>query len=91
MPVLNPLKGVQGWTGSGFVDLDGVNWPLVFAAQMLDMPEKDLRDLVRITGLEPVGEIRMSTYSRQGRQPRAYRAEDLIRICEAVAELRSSL
>lgn len=81
----------KGWTGIGFVNIDGMNWPLSVAAKLLDIPEKDLRDLVRITGLQPAGEIRMSAYSRQGRQPRAYPATKLIKLCEVIADLRNDL
>ena len=47
---------------------------LDFAAKMLEIPLKDLTDLVRIVKLEPAGVIRMASYHRrQGRQPRAFR------------------
>jgi hypothetical protein len=86
-----PLSG-KGWSGKkNFVDLDGENWPLAQAAQLLEIPEKDLRDLVRIAGLEPSGVIRMSSYSRQGRQPRAYPADKLIMIGEFITDLKASL
>lgn len=80
-----------GWKGGPFVELDGTNWSVGFAAGLLDIPEKDLRDLIRITGLQPVGVIRMSGYSRQGRQPRAYPAAKLIAISEAITALKDSL
>ena len=56
MPVLAERKG---WQSLPFVDLDGQNWPLSVAAKVLDVPEDDLRHLVRITGLEPAGVMRM--------------------------------
>lgn len=90
----HPLPSLKkGWSDGekGFVDLDGENWPLAQAAQLLEIPEKDLRDLVRITGLQPSGVIRMSSFKRQGRQPRAYPADKLIMLGEFLAELKASL
>jgi hypothetical protein len=86
---LPPLKG--GWESLPFVDIDGQNWPLEFASKMLDIPVRDLQDLVRITGLQPAGTIRMASFSRKGRQPRAYPAEKLITIAEAIRELSGDL
>jgi hypothetical protein len=63
---------------------------------MLDLPEQDLRDLVRI--IESIrgetlasGTIRMNAFSRQGRQPRAYPAAKLIAICEDIRRLAEGL
>jgi hypothetical protein len=75
---------LPGWKDIGFVDLDGQSWSLAFAAKVLDVPERDLRKRVREEGLEPVGVIRMRTFRSQGRQPRAYSAEELIRIAETL-------
>lgn len=82
---------MKGWKGEPPVALDGDNWPLDFAAKMLDIPEKDLRDLVRITGLKPSGTMSMASYRRSGRNPRVYSGTELIRICEAVRTLAESL
>lgn len=82
---------MTGWAGIGKVDPDGQNWTLDFAARMLDLPERDLRDLVRITGLEPAGVLNMRTYRTQGRAPRAYPASRLIMITEILAELREKI
>ena len=73
----------SGWSGKPFVDLDGQHWPLSFAAKILEIPLKDLQKLVKDTGLEPSGVIRMSEFRRQGRQPRAYEAVKLIEITES--------
>ena len=82
---------MTGWKSLSFVDIDGQAWPIPFAAEMLGMPEEDLRDLVRILGVQPSGVIRMSDFRRQGRQPRAYPAKTLIRISEAVRSLTEDL
>jgi hypothetical protein len=81
----------RGWAGIPFVEIDGVNWPLDFAAKMLDIPLKDLSDLVRITGLKPAGVIRMAAYRRQGRQPRAFEAARLIHLTEGIRRLSEEL
>jgi hypothetical protein len=73
------------------VEIDGVNWPLEFAAKMLDIPVRDLTDLVRIVKLQPAGVIRFAEFRRRGRQPRAYPAEKLIKAAEAVRNLSEEL
>lgn len=81
----------KGWAGLPFVRLDGENWTVPFAAKMLHLPEADVRDLIRITGLEPSGTMKMASYARQGRQPRAYPAARLIQVAEAVRKLKEEL
>jgi hypothetical protein len=71
-----------GWRSLPFVTLDGQDWPLEFAARMLDIPLTDLRKRVKDSDLQPSGVIRMRGYSSQGRQPRAYPAVKLIELCE---------
>ncbi len=72
----------QGWESLPFVPCDGQNWPLSFAAEFLDIPERDLRKQVRDRGIEPTGVIRMAGFRRSGRQPMAYPAAELITIAE---------
>jgi len=79
-----------GWEGLPFVPHDGNNWPLPFAASLLDIPEKDLRKQVRAEAIEPAGVIRMAGFRRSGRQPRAYPAAELIRIAESIRAGRES-
>jgi hypothetical protein len=79
------------WGSLPFLDLDGQHWPLSFAADLLDVPEEDLRDLVRILGIEPSGTMRMSDFRRQGRQPRCYPADRLILVTERIRSLREEL
>ena len=73
------------------VDIDGHNWPVSFAAEMLDIPPADLRDLIRILGVQPSGIIKMADFRRQGRHPYAYPAATLIRISEAIMDLAAEL
>jgi hypothetical protein len=69
-----------------------------FAAnEMLDIPEKDLRDLIRILNnaepgaVEAAGVIRMNAYSRQGRQPQAYPSRKLIFALDGIRKLAQEL
>jgi hypothetical protein len=84
-------KGRRGWTGKMPVALDGNNWPLDFAAKMIGCSEKDLRDLVRMTGLKPAGTLRMSEFRRSGRNPRAYDASTLVRLWQGIQDLADNL
>ena len=61
------------------------------AARLLDIPERDLRDLIRITGLQPDGRLNMRTYSVQGSTSRVYPASKLILIADHIAGLRELL
>ena len=79
---------MTGWQGIPFVEIDGHNWPVSFAAEMLDLPEQDLRDLIRIAGIRPSGVIKMADFRRSGRQPRAYPATALIRVTEVMRSLQ---
>lgn len=81
----------KGWAGEAPVPVDGLNWPLDFAAAMLNIPERDLRDLVRITGLKPAGTMRMAAFRRSGRNPRVYDSGKLIKIYDWVKNLSADL
>lgn len=81
----------KGWGGRKELPIDGTNWPLPFAAKQLGIPERHLRDLVRIVGLPPAGTMKMATYRRPGRQPLAYPAASLIQIAETVRRLGETL
>jgi len=81
----------KGWAGLPKVSADGLNWPLDMAAKLLEIPEKDLRDLVRILGLPASGPMKTSPYRRSGRNPRVYSGSKLIKICEAMRKLALEL
>jgi hypothetical protein len=89
--VTDDLPRGKGWAGAPVVELDGASWTLDFAAKMLDIPERDLRDLVRIAELQPSGVMNMRAYKVQGRAPRAYPAEKLIKITETAIRLREEM
>lgn len=78
-----------GWQGLPFVPCDGQNWPIPFAAELLDVPERELRKRIADEGIEPAGVIRMASFRRSGRQPRAYPAVELIRIAEAISSCQA--
>lgn len=73
------------------MDIDGMSWPVEFAADALGWTAKDLRDLIRVLHVAPVGTIRWAQFSRQGRQPRAYDAQQLILIDKRIRELAEEL
>jgi hypothetical protein len=77
----------KGWAHAPEVPVDGTNWPLGFAAKTLDIPERDLRDLIRVVGLPPAGTMKMATYRRSGRHPRVYEASKLIKLVTEVQRL----
>lgn len=87
----------RGWKGAPFVEEDGKHWPLSFAADLLEIPEQDLRDLIRIVNnisddaITPTGVIRMSSFRRQGRQPRAYPGDKLSILVNGVTDLAHKL
>jgi len=62
-------------------------WTASEAAAILGPPELtpgQVRQLIRIAGLEPAGKRRVTTYGRAGRHARVFAARDLIRAYEAV-------
>jgi hypothetical protein len=81
----------SGWSGVPEVQIDGRNWPLGFAAKTLGCSERDLRDLIRIVGLEPSGTMKVAEFRRSGRNPRVYDATKLIKLYQAVIDLTEEL
>jgi hypothetical protein len=81
----------RGWGHAPEVPVDGTNWPLPFAAKTLDIPERDLRDLIRVVGLPPAGTMKMASYRRSGRNPRVYEASKLIKLVLEVQRLAEGL
>lgn len=81
----------KGWKGKPAVALDGDNWPVDFAAELLGWSEKDLRDQIRILELEPAGTLKMASFRRSGRNPRAYDASKLVELCHGIQELKRKL
>jgi hypothetical protein len=82
---------LTGWEGLPRVELDGDNWPLDVAATILDMTERDLRDLVRLSGLKPVGTMTMAQFRRSGRTPRVYDGSRLALLCDEMRQIREKM
>lgn len=76
----------MSWTSLPFVEMNGQDWPISFAAQLLDVPEKDLRRGVKKQGIEPSGIIRVDGFRRSGRHPMAYPSAKLISIAEEIKD-----
>lgn len=81
----------KGWKGEMPVPLDGNSWPVEFAAKMIGCSERDLRDMIRVFGIEPAGALKMSSYRRSGRHPRAYNASLLVEMWDDVQALGRKL
>lgn len=81
----------RGWGHAPEVPITGENWPLPFAAKTLDISERDLRDLIRVVGLPPVGTMKMASYRRSGRNPRVYEASKLIKLVSGVNRVATDL
>lgn len=79
----------KGWVGLPPVELTGDCWPLDFAARHMGVSERDLRDVVRVTGLPPAGVMKTASYRRSGRNPRVYEAARLLELWDAVGDLKS--
>jgi len=73
----------MGWESLPPVESDGQHWPLPFAAKILDISERRLRQEVRERGIEPSGVLKMADFRRSGRNPKAYPAAELITIAES--------
>lgn len=71
----------RGWTTTGLalIDEDERLWTVEQAARLLEKKPSGVRWLIREMAIEPVGMHKQSGPERRGRQPRVYRAIDLIR------------
>lgn len=81
----------KGWEGKPAVPVNGENWPLSVAAKIIGCPEKDIRELVRILKVEPAGTLRMASYRRSGRNPRAYDGSKLVIMWDDIQKLAEKL
>lgn len=71
----------RGWTTIGLtlVDEDERLWTVAQAARLLGKRPDDVRSLIRNLEIPPVGMQKQNGPEKRGRQPRIYRAIDLIR------------
>jgi hypothetical protein len=81
----------KGWTATELlvVDQDERLWTVGEAAQLLGPPVLDpvqVRQLVVMWQIKPVGVRSRTGAEKRGRQPRVYRAIDLIRAYDALSK-----
>lgn len=77
----------RGWTTVLMV-VDEVDrlWTVAEAARFLDETEEDVRWIIRRLGIEAVGVQKQTGPEKRGRQPRAYRAIDLIKAFDVLSK-----
>jgi hypothetical protein len=61
-------------------------WTVAEAARFLDETEEDVRWIIRRLGIEAVGVQKQTGPEKRGRQPRAYRAIDLIKAFDVLSK-----
>lgn len=78
----------RGWTADGLevVGDDERLWTVEDASRLLGEPVEDIRWLIRRLGIEAVGTRRPARADKRGRQPRVYRAIDLIRAYDVLSK-----
>jgi hypothetical protein len=78
----------RGWLSDGLavVAPDERLWTVAQASSFLNEPQADVRWVIRRLNIAPVGAQRKEGPERRGRQPRVYRAVDLIRAYDALAK-----
>lgn len=71
----------RGWTtyGLALVDEDEKLWTVAQAATLLERSPADVRFVIRSLRIQAVGMHKQNGPEKRGRQPRVYRALDLIR------------
>jgi hypothetical protein len=83
----------RGWSSKGLrviAEDDPSFWSTADAARLLGPPElthAQVRQLVNLAGLEPVGKKRVTVHGRGGRHVRVYKASDLIKAFSAIADI----
>lgn len=77
----------RGWTTDGLalVEPDERLWTVSEAAQLLGKKPGSVRWLIEELEIEPVGMQKQDGPEKRGRQPRVYRAVDLIRAYDALS------
>lgn len=79
---------MRGWSSIGLMLVDGDErlWTVAEAAQLMDEPADDIRWLIRRLNIPAAGLQQQTGTDRRGRQPRTYRAIDLIRAFDALSK-----
>lgn len=82
----------RGWSSSGLptVGDDETLWTVSDAAKLLGPPqlsEAQVRQLIRMIDIQPVGKRRVTPFGRSGRHARVYPAEALIKAYDALSRV----
>lgn len=77
----------RGWSSAGLtlVGEDERLWTVEEASRFLGERQDDVRWLIRRLAITPVGTRRPDREDKRGRQPRVYRAIDLIRAYDSLS------
>jgi hypothetical protein len=81
----------RGWTTAGLVQVkaDERLWTVAQASQLLGPPvlqQWEVRRIIRWMNIQPVGTCKQDGPEKRGRQPRVYRAIDLIRAYDVLSK-----
>ena len=82
----------RGWSSTGLstVGDDETLWTVADAATLLGPPqlsEHQVRQLIRMLDIDPVGKRRVTPYGRPGRHARVYEAQKLIKAYDALSRV----
>lgn len=82
----------RGWSSDGLrtVGDDDTLWTVADAANLLGPPQLtqvQVRQLIKMVELEPVGKRRVTPQGRSGRHARVYPAEALIKAYDALSRV----
>lgn len=86
---MNPPNVKRGWSSSGLktVGDDPELWTVSDASRLLGPPDlaiREVRNLVKIFDIEPVGKRRVTDQGHSGRHARVYRADEFITAYDAI-------
>lgn len=86
------VKPGRGWSSEGLptVGDDDKLWTVAEAASLLGPPElspAQVRSLVRLAAVEPVGKRRTTRFGTSGRHARVYKAEEMIKAYDRLVRL----
>jgi hypothetical protein len=87
------VKSSRGWSSEGLdvvAQDDPSLWSTANAAELLGPPQltqAQVRQLIRLAGLEPAGKRRVTVAGKGGRHVRVYRASELIKAYEAISAI----
>lgn len=79
----------RGWTTIGLILVDEHErlWTVAQAAAFMGKREPDVRWLIRSREIPPVGIQKQNGPEKRGRQPRVYRAIDIIQAYEGFSKV----